>query len=268
MSRNVTTVGTHGASPVCLYWYSTAVDTGDGTASSILLNRVADTRPMDFDGTPPATISEYATAVGPDADDLLAEMGTRADREDFPYVGPAVGGWLAMLARFVDARRAFEFGSGFGYSAYWLARELPADGEVVLTEVDADELDSAREYFARADLDATARFELGDAVETVERYDGPFDVVLVDNEKERYREAFDAVREKVAPGGVVAADNVVAGGTIDVTELHAHFAGEPVELEGMTAGIAEYLEAVGADDAFETVLLPVGEGVAVSRRER
>lgn len=212
------------------------------------------------------TLSAYATAIGPDSDDLIEEMGARAQREGFPYVGPAVGGWLAMLARLTDARRVFEFGSGFGYSAYWFARELPPEGEIVLTEVDADELDEAREYFDRADVDPTVRYELGDAVETVDEYAGPFDVVLVDNEKTRYAEAFAAVREKVAPGGVVAADNAVAGGTIDVTDLRAHFTGESVEMDDMTAGIAEYLETVRGDEAFETVLLPLGEGVAVSHR--
>jgi len=214
----------------------------------------------------PGTVEAYATAVGPDTDAVIDEMGAQAEREQFPYVGPAVGGWLAMLARFTGARRVFEFGSGFGYSAYWLARELPADGELVLTEVDRDELDQAREYFDRADVDPTVRFELGDAIETITEYDGPFDVVLVDNEKHRYAEAFESVRGKVAPGGVVAADNAVAGGTIDVSDLQAYFAGEAVELNGMTGGIAEYVETVRAAEGFETVLLPLGEGLAVSRR--
>jgi caffeoyl-CoA O-methyltransferase len=221
---------------------------------------------MTFELTPSETIAEYATAIGPAGDEVIAEMEARADRENFPSVGPAVGGWLAMLARFVDAERVFEFGSGFGYSAYWLARELPAGGEIVLTEVDEDELAQARRYFERADIAPTARFELGDAVDIIDTYDGPFDVILIDNEKARYAEALDAVRATVAPGGVVAADNVVAGGSIDARDLHAYFAGEPVELTGMTAGIADYLETVRADEAFETVLLPLGEGVAVSRR--
>ena len=217
--------------------------------------------------TLPGTVEAYATAIGPDTDALIDEMGARAEAEGFPHVGPAVGGWLAMLARFAGAKRVFEFGSGFGYSAHWFARELPADGEVVLTEVDEDELEDAREYFDRADVDPTPRFELGDAIETIDEYEGPFDVVLIDNEKERYAEAFESVRAKVAPGGIVAADNAVAGGTIDIADLRAHFEGEEVDLDSMSAGIAEYVETVRADPEFETVLLPLGEGVAVSQRE-
>ncbi len=214
------------------------------------------------------TVEAYATAIGPDTDDLIEEMGAQAEAAGFPYVGPAVGGWLAMCARFADAKRVFEFGSGFGYSAYWFARELPPSGEVVLTEVDADELEDARAYFERADVDPTPRFELGDAIETIEDYEGPFDVVLIDNEKERYAEAFESVREAVPPGGIVAADNATAGGSIDAEALRAHFEGADVALDSMSAGIAEYVETVEADPAFETVLLPLGEGVAVSQRRR
>lgn len=213
----------------------------------------------------PDAIEQYATVVGPDGDDVLAEMDDYAEREGFPTVGPAVGGWLELLARMVDAERVFEFGSGYGYSAYWFCRALSA-GEIVLTEVDAEELDLAREYLDRGDFAATVHYELGDAIDTIEAYDGPFDVVLIDNEKDRYREAFEAVREKVAPGGVVLADNAVAGGTIVADDVRRLLEGQDVETDGMSRGIAEYVEGVRSDPAFETTLLPVGEGVTVSYR--
>ncbi|MFB6142497.1 MAG: O-methyltransferase [Halorientalis sp.] len=216
----------------------------------------------------------FARAVGPAPDAVIAEMDERAEREGFPTVGPAVGGWLQVLARLVGARRVFEFGSGFGYSAYWFARALPADGEVVLTEVDADELELAREYLARGGFDDLARYELGDAVETVADVAGPFDVVLLDNEKHRYREAFEAVRPKVAEGGVVVADNAMAGAGVDFTAVEELLARDKVSDDGeddvavgeSTRGVAAYLRRVRSDPDFETALLPLGEGVAVSCR--
>jgi predicted O-methyltransferase YrrM len=219
------------------------------------------------DNEVPDALARYCRALGPTPDDVLTEMDEKAEREGFPHVGPEVGGWLAMLARLTDAERIFEFGSGFGYSAYWFGRELPADGEIVLTEIDADELDEARDHLERGGLADRAQFEHGDAIETIEDYDGPFDVVLVDNEKHRYAEAFEAVRGKVAPGGVVAADNAVAGGAIDMHDLLAHFEGDSVSMNENTRGMADYLETVNDDPAFETVLLPLGEGVAVSHRQ-
>jgi predicted O-methyltransferase YrrM len=221
--------------------------------------------------TVPNDIERFATVVGPRPDEVLTEMDQRATETGFPTVGPAVGGWLEQLAGVVGAERVFEFGSGFGYSAYWFARALPAEGEIVLTEVDEDELEAARGYLDRGGYADRARFELGDAIETVERYGGPFDVVLIDNEKDRYVEAFEAVRAKVPAGGVVVADNAMEGpfafetlrrlvveGT-DATDLAASDA-------DAAAGIAAYLDHVGSSDAFETTLLPLGEGLAVSRR--
>ena len=219
----------------------------------------------------PSIVSEdvaaIAEALGPDPDAVLREMHERAEREGFPHVGPAVGGWLALLARLVDAERAFEFGSGFGYSAYWIARELPTDGEVVLTEVDEAELDLAAEYFASAGLAERARFVHGDALETIDRVDGPFDLVVIDNEKDRYRAAFDAVRSKVASGGVVLADNAVTAGHVDAADVRAVLAGEQrPEATVASRGIGEYLARVREDDDFTSALLPLGEGVCVSVR--
>jgi len=218
-----------------------------------------------MDETPlPAVTEQFARTLAPEPDDIIAEMDDRADREGFPTVGPAVGAWLRLLARLTDADRVFEFGSGFGYSAYWMA---PAVGEeIVLTEIDAGELDSAREYFQRGGYADRAVFEHGDAIDIVGRYDGPFDVVLVDNEKERYTEAFEAVRETVPVGGVVAADNAVEAGPLEFDDIRALLAGEAVDASDASRGIADYLERVRTDPDFETGLLPLGEGVAVSVR--
>ncbi|MFT4882124.1 MAG: caffeoyl-CoA O-methyltransferase [Salinirussus sp.] len=212
----------------------------------------------------PEEVTALAETVGPEPDALVEEMDARADREGFPTVGPAVGGWLALLTRVVGARRVFEFGSGFGYSAYWFARELPADGAVVLTEVDREELEDARTYFERAGLADRAHFEHGDAVETVTGYEGPFDIALVDNEKSRYVEAFEAVRKRIPEGGLVLADNAVTAGPIDRTDVLAVLRGESVEASEASRGIADYLGHVRDADGFDTALLPLGEGVAVS----
>ena len=221
------------------------------------------------DATVPGTIAALAREVGLSRDDILVEMDERAAREGFPTVGPEVGGWLTLLTRLVGARRVFEFGSGFGYSAYWFARGLPENGEVILTEVDADELAGARRYFRRAGMDGKARFEHGDAIEIVDGYDGPFDVVLVDNEKDRYVEALEAVEGALRRGSLVLADNAVtAGEYVDAGDVLALARGD--DQPGATtasAGVARYLRHVSGREDFETALLPLGEGVAVSVRQ-
>ncbi len=212
-------------------------------------------------------IARFCRATGPEPDETLIEMDEYAAAEGFPNVGPEVGGFLRLLARMTDAERIFEFGSGYGYSAYWFAQALPADGEIVLTEFDADELEMAREYMTEGGFDDLARYEHGDAMETVESYDGPFDVVLIDHQKHRYRDALEAIKPKVPVGGAIVADNAMKAGPIQFEKLLEIFeGGRPDDVNEHTRGIADYLETVTTDPAFETVVLPLGEGIAVSYR--
>ncbi|MFC6722457.1 O-methyltransferase [Halobacteriaceae archaeon SHR40] len=213
----------------------------------------------------PEAVVELAGLIGPERDEIIVEMDARADREGFPTVGPEVGAWLSVVARLTDAERIFEFGSGFGYSAYWFARGIDPDGRIVLTEIDADELDSAREYFERAGIADRAAFEHGDAIDIVDEYDGPFDIVLIDNEKQRYVEALQAVEGRLRPGSVVLADNAITAGIIDRDDVIALTDGQAVpDATDASRGIAEYLRYVRDRDDLETALLPLGEGVAVS----
>ncbi|MFT4945812.1 MAG: caffeoyl-CoA O-methyltransferase [Natronomonas sp.] len=212
----------------------------------------------------PAGVTDLAGLIGPEPDEIIEAMERRADEQNFPTVGPEVGAWLSVLARTTDADRIFEFGSGFGYSAYWFARGM-GEGEIVLTEIDADELDQARGYFEQAGIADRARFEHGDAIELIGRYDGPFDIVLIDNEKQRYREALEAVEAKLRRGSLVLADNAVTAGVIDRDDVLALLNGHEVQTATEASrGIAEYLDYVREHDRLETALLPVGEGVAVS----
>ena len=214
----------------------------------------------------PDDVARFVRATGPDHDEIHEEMVAYAEEQGFPIIGPEAGGVLRLFARLTGAERVFEFGSGYGYSAYWFLQGMAEDGEVVLTEFDADELDMAREFFERAGVTDRAAFEEGDAVAIVDDYDGPFDVVLIDHQKHRYAEAFEKVREKVRVGGVVVADNVMKG-PIDFDALLAHVeGGELGDVNDDTRGIADYLRTTREDEAFETVVLPVGNGIAVSTR--
>lgn len=95
-------------------------------------------------------------------------------------------------------------------------------------------------------------------METIERYDGPFDVVLIDHLKGRYADAYRAVLPKVRTGGVIVADNITRG-PIDFGDLVAHFEdGAPLpdpEVDGETRGIGEYVGTVRSDEAVETAIL-------------
>lgn len=208
----------------------------------------------------------FVRASLPEPDDVAADLDAY-DREqsDVPTVGREVGQCLRLLTEIAGAKRVFEFGSGFGYSAYWFASALPDDGEIVLTEFDESNLETAREFLTRAGLAGKATFEQGDALEAVERHDGPLDVVLFDLQKKKYPDALAAVRDKLAPGALLVADNAMKAGPLDTEGILAVLEGETPALDASSRGIADYLTTVRDDPEFETMVVPLGQGLSVSR---
>lgn len=212
------------------------------------------------------TAKRYLRATGPTHDEIHDEMATFAEENDFPIIGPDAGGLLRTLTATTRAERVFEFGSGFGYSAYWFLQGMPEHGEIVLTEFDDDELAMAEAFFERAGVTDCATFEYGDAMETIQHYDGPFDVVLIDHQKHRYADAFEEIVDDLPVGSVVIADNMMRG-PLHIDDLLAYFeSGDPLPDDENVQGVAEYVETVRGADEFQTTLVPVGSGLAVTTR--
>lgn len=230
----------------------------------------------------PEDLTSFVGHVNPESNDVLREMERIAEREGFPIVGPNVGAWLCQLARISGAERIFEFGSGYGYSACWFSRALPSDGEIILTEGDEENLERAEAFLTRVDADDVATYEVGDAVTIASRYDGPFDIALLDIEKYQYRDAFEEIRDKIPPGGMIIADNTMSAGrervddTVDFEALLAALEegkeSVPSSLDEHTRkhtqGILDYVRHVRDCPEFESTQLPLGDGVTVTTRIR
>jgi caffeoyl-CoA O-methyltransferase len=161
-------------------------------------------------------IEEYLARLVGSPDPVEADLRRYADElGGFPMISAVTGQILMQYAQLVSARRVLELGSGFGYSAFWFARALPAGGSVVLTDRDADNLDRARAYLGRAGLLDRCRIEPpGDALEVLARSEGRLDVVFIDVDKRDYPRALALALPKLRPGGIVLAQGVLWGGSI------------------------------------------------------
>ncbi|MGZ8603084.1 MAG: O-methyltransferase, partial [Actinomycetota bacterium] len=96
-------------------------------------------------------IEAYTASLHARYDDpVLLEMEAEARELGFPIVGRNVGVTIWTLAASIGARRVFELGSGFGYSAYWFAKATGAEGEIHLTDGDAANERKAADYLVRA----------------------------------------------------------------------------------------------------------------------
>jgi predicted O-methyltransferase YrrM len=202
----------------------------------------------------------------PTRDEILQEMEQRARDENFPTVGPEAGRTLALLARIAGASSVLELGSGFGYSAYWIARTMGADGTITLTERDQSLLDDAKEYFERGGLAVSAEFVAGDALSFADATTNTYDLIHVDHDTADYVAGFEAVRESLAADGVMVFDNVLVHRDIlTPTGLLSALEGETAANE-RTRYTADFLSHVRADPEFTVTLLPVDEGIAVVTR--
>src|SRR5512132_3988737 len=111
---------------------------------------------------------------------VLLEMEAEGEERGFPIIGRLVGVTVELLARSVGAKRVFELGSGFGYSAYWFSRAVGPGGEVHATDGDPANEQKALDYLSRAGLAESIRWHVGDAVENLAAVDGELDVVYDD----------------------------------------------------------------------------------------
>ena len=206
---------------------------------------------------PPVDRYMKELAAGDD-EPVLLEMEALAEQKQFPIIGRLCGRTLEVLARAIGARRIFEMGSGFGYSAYWFARATGAEGEIHLTDTDADNETLALDFLRRAGLDRPIHYHVAPAFEAFDHIEGEFDIVYCDIDKDGYPEAWRRARERVRVGGFFICDNVLWSGRVT---------GEVDEPEHVTTdAIKELNRLVAEDSSYRETIVPTRDGVLVALR--
>lgn len=187
---------------------------------------------------------------------VLTQMEKLAEQKGFPIVGRVAGVALEVLARSVHARRVFELGSGFGFSAYWFARAVGPGGEVVLTDNDPQNVALARDHLERAGLIDRCRLITADALEALEQSAGEFDVIYCDIDKDDYPRAFHLAAERLRVGGYYICDNVLWSGRVARQD----------QGDARTRAIRQHNEAVFSDGRFLTTIVPIRDGLVAALR--
>ena len=207
-----------------------------------------------FTGIVHPEVKQFIVDLSPETDPLIAQMEAWSATNKFPLVGRASGHACEWLTRSVGGRRVFEFGSGFGYSAYFFARAVGEGGQVIGSELDAHELVEHRRMFAGHPLAPRIDLRQGDAFAVFAATEGLFDVVFVDIHKEGYAPALEVAVPRLRPGGLLIADNVLWGGKV----------ARPADDE-RTAALQAFDRLAFADPRLDCVILPVGDGLLVAR---
>lgn len=177
------------------------------------------------------------------------EFAKRID-EFLLAVGPATGQLMNLLIKEAKARTILELGTSHGYSTVWLAEAARTTGGKVITlEIHTGKQQYARQALSKAGLADFVEFKLGDARESIAALAGPIDFVLLDLWKDLYIPCFDLFYPKLGSGAMVVADNMI----------FPEFSRREAE---------DYRTHVRTKGDFQSVLLPVGSGIELSRCTR
>lgn len=213
----------------------------------------------DRSWSPDATDVDWIEATSRAPHPVLLEMEAIAGPEGIPILNRDSGRMLGALA--VGRRRIVEVGTAIGYSTLWMALAQPPDGTIATIDPDRDRTARARELWRRAGI-GDGRIEVVSApaldafAAGAEALTGPFDLAFVDALKDEYPRYLDALRPRLAPGALVIADNVLWSGRTS--------GARPSRPGDGTAELREVCERLSADPAFETTILPIGDGLLVA----
>jgi caffeoyl-CoA O-methyltransferase len=204
-------------------------------------------------------VEDYAaahTSPEPDYFATIAENTRASTEEPNMMVGTLEGRLLSALVAMQRPSLVLELGTFTGYSALSMAESLPPGGRIITCDISEEHVALARRHIESSPYADRIEIKVGPALESIGALDGPFDFVFVDADKVNYRAYYEAVLPKLAPGGVIAVDNVLwSGRLLDESDT-----------DPSTQAIREFNDHVVADPRVEVVMATVRDGLSLIRR--
>jgi len=201
-------------------------------------------------------VQDYLTQLVPPRPVEMQKMEVYAEKTGFPIIGPTAGNFCYQIARMIGARQIFELGSGYGYSTGWFAKAVLENGGGKVHHVVWDEelSKSAQKHLKKLGYDGVVEYHVGEAVQTLKRIPGPFDLVFNDIDKEAYATSLPTITGKLRKGGVLIVDNILWDGRV--------FDG--TDQSGSTKAIRELTRLLVDNPDWITSIIPVRDGMILA----
>jgi len=163
---------------------------------------------------------------------------------------------LSMLSKLIRPVNILEIGTFTGYAALCLCEGMQENGQLHTIDIKEELVDFQRKYFNKSPWGNQIVQHLGEAISILPTLDMKFDLVFIDADKENYINYFELILPKMNKGGIVLSDNVLWSGKVL----------EPLQKNDLSTKILlEYNELLKNDARVETLLLPIRDGLTVSR---
>lgn len=165
---------------------------------------------------------------------------------------------LSMISKLVNPKNILEIGTYTGYSALCLAEGMQKTGELHTIDINEELVDFQRKYFDKSGFGNQIHQHLGNALDIIPTLNKTFDLVFIDADKENYSAYFELIADRLNPGGIILSDNVLWSGKILDTSFKKD--------DSSTPALIAYNKLLKDDPRVETVLLPIRDGLTISRK--
>lgn len=203
---------------------------------------------------------EYAELHTSSEPELLAELR----RETWLKVvnprmlsGAYQGRLIALLSKLVRPLNILEIGTFTGYATLCLAEGLRENGKIITIDCNEELVDIQKKYISKSKYAPQIDTLLGDALSLISELEIRFDLVFIDADKQNYSTYFDLVIDKLNVGGIILTDNVLWNGKVIENKIS-----NDVD----TLSIVQYNKKVQTDIRVETILIPIRDGISITRK--
>lgn len=207
----------------------------------------------------PEEIDNYVVSHSQQEPSLLKELS----RETWQKVlnprmlsGAFQGRVLSMISKLINPKNILEIGTYTGYSALCLAEGMQKNGQLHTIDKNEELEELQYKYFQKSEYKDQIIQHVGNALEIIPTIESKFDLVFIDADKSNYVNYFNLIINKMNKGGVILSDNVLWSGKV-IEEL------DPKDNDTKT--LLEYNTLLNEDKRLETVLLPIRDGLTISR---
>ncbi|MFD2917342.1 O-methyltransferase [Psychroserpens luteus] len=208
----------------------------------------------------PEKLDDYIVAHSEEEPELLQQLTRETYQKILQPImlsGPYQGRVLSMISKLIRPKTILELGTFTGYATLCLAEGLQSDGEIHTIDVNEELEDFQRKYFDKSGYGLQIHQHLGSALDIIPKLNQTFDLVFIDADKPNYVNYFNLIIDKLNPGGIILSDNVLWHGKVI----------EPLDKkDNSTKAVLEFNTLLKNDKRIETVLLPIRDGLTISRK--
>ncbi|WP_010678225.1 O-methyltransferase [Bacillus timonensis] len=206
-------------------------------------------------------ITNYLEALLPKRDEVIEEIEHYAHENNVPIMELVGIETMLQILRISRPKQILEIGTAIGYSAIRMAQALPGT-KIVTIERDQERYEKALENIERTGTSSQIHVIFGDALEVFDevKNHGEFDCIFIDAAKGQYRHFFDIYEKCLSKDGLIVTDNVLFKGLVAEEQI------ESKRIRNLVTKIKSYNEWLIKHPDYQTTILPVGDGVALSKK--